>query len=325
MLWFVMGNLKKNQYRTANIFFVAFVLSFVSFLGTACHLVKKPDPISENTDRFLQSNQAISDSVGIEIFTIRITPPQQELVRQLWLDIDEQILVPPLRRELAEQGFRVGLLGNLLTPALSQLINITADADSGKPNELNEFRRVTLTDLSRETAATKQYCHLLPDMRVSLKVFDNPLPELSRFWLEGGQFCGQTYKNALGFICVEAQMQTNGTVRFEIIPELEYGTTERRIRIHSGVMFSEEGRPRLPFTSLTVTQDILPGQWIIIGTTSPNCTGMARAFFFRGTEEPEQKMLAIRLIKMNKGKPSSSTSDLPVLEKETDFTFQERN
>jgi hypothetical protein len=301
-----------------------FILIFILIVGSACHLIKKPEPTTgKNIDHLLQQGQTPPDSVGIEIFTIRITPQQQELVRQLWLEVDEQMITPPLRRELMAQGIRIGILGDILTPALSQLIHVTGDANVGNVNMFSDFQEVSVAEIPHDPPVTRQYRNLLPDMRASLKAFEEPVPELSRFWFENGQFCGQTYKDALGLICINARNQNNGTVRFDIVPELEYGTMERRIRIHSAMMIPENGRPRLPFVSLTVTQNLLPGQWILIGPTNPNCSGIGRVFFIRGNEEPEQKILAVRLIKMKKNPPNGS--NIPEPEKETNFLFQERN
>jgi hypothetical protein len=299
------------------------ILTLILIFGAACHLIKKPEPTGKNIDQLLQQGQVSSDSVGIEIFTIRTTPQQQELVRQLWLEVDEQMIAPALRRELQEQGIRTGVLGDLLTPALSQLIHVTGDAKTGNVNTFSDFQEVSVAEIPHDPPVTRQYRNLLPDMRASLKAFEEPVPEFSRFWFENGQFCGQTYKDALGLICVSARNQNNGTVRFDIVPELEYGITEWRIRIHSAIMIPESGRPRLPFVSLTITQNLLPGQWILIGPTIPNCSGIGQVFFIRGNEEPEQKILAIRLIKMKKNTPSGS--NIPEPEKGTDFLFQERN
>lgn len=297
---------------------------FILIFGTACHLIKKPEePTGKNIDHLLQQGQIPSDSVGIEIFTIRTTPQQQELVRQLWMEVDEQMIAPPLRRDLMEQGIRIGVLGDLLTPALSQLIHVTGDARTGNANMFHDFQEVSVAEIPHDPPVTRQYRNLLPDMRASLKAFDYPVPELSRFWFENGRFCGQTYKDALGLICVSARNQNNGTVRFDIVPELEYGTMERRIRIHSAMMIPENGRPRLPFVSLTVTQNLLPGQWILIGPAIPDCSGIGRVLFIRGNEEPEQKILAVRLIKMKKNTPNGS--NIPEPENGIDFLFQERN
>ncbi|MDR2757243.1 MAG: hypothetical protein LBC20_16215 [Planctomycetaceae bacterium] len=313
-----------RAYRLKYHLIISVIFTLILIFGTACHLIKKPEPTTgKSIEHLLQQGQTSSDSVGIEIFTIRTTPQQQELVRQLWLEVDEQMIAPPLRRELMEQGIRMGVLGDLLTPALSQLIHVTGDAKAGNVNMFSDFQEVSVAEIPHDPPVTRQYRNLLPDMRASLKAFEEPVPELSRFWFENGQFCGQTYKDALGLICVNARNQNNGTVRFDIVPELEYGTMERHIRIHSAMMIPENGRPRLPFVSLTVTQNLLSGQWILMGPTTPNCSGIGRVLFIRGNEEPELKILAIRLIKMKKNPPNGS--NIPEPEKGTEFLFPERN
>jgi len=238
------------------------------------------------------------DAVSIEIFTIRLAPHQNELVQTLWQEVDEQSLPPQLRRELHTQGFRVGILHDLLSPALTQLLNNSSENKSEvPPGNLQEF---SMADVARETTVVRNVHNLFPDMRALIKVFDdqNALPEFSLFRQENGMLHGQTYTQAVGILCVSAGVNKDGSAQLQIVPELEYGTLERRIRTVSGVVVHETSRPRYVFETLTISQRLLPGQWVIMGTTTMDSAGVGKAFFVRKISTPEQRLLAIRLVQV---------------------------
>lgn len=265
------------------------------------------------------------DMVGVDIFLIRITPQRRELLRQLWHEVDELPIPTALRRDLVEHGLRVGVQGSFLSPSLSQLINVTAsptgNEHAGLPGGMEE---ISVADIRSDAGVSRQYRNLMPGMRAVLRPFDQPIAELPFFWHENGRICGKTYHNAVGLIGLTARPQHNGTVRFELVPELEHGTMETRTRLQNMVVFQESGRPRRAFEELAVSLDLLPGQWIIIGPTSVDSLGVGRAFFVRGTDGDEQKIIAIRLVDVKKPVPSPGSST-PTPENGSNTTIPERN
>jgi len=239
-----------------------------------------------------------TEAVTIEIFTIRLAPHQNELVQQLWQETDEQSLPPQLRRELLTQGFRVGILRDLLSPALTQLLNGSSESRSEMP--LGDFQEFSMADVAREATIARNVHNLFPEMRALIKVFDdqNALPEFALFRQENGMLHGQTYTQAVGIFCVSACINKDGSAQIQIVPELEYGTLERRIRTVAGVVVQETSRPRYAFETLTISQRLLPGQWIIMGATTMDSAGAGKAFFVRKISTPEQRLLAVRLVQV---------------------------
>jgi len=263
------------------------------------------------------------NSVVVEICIIPIAPHQNELLQQLWRELDEQSLPPQLRRELHTQGFRAGILGNLISPALAQLLNISSEASASTP--WGEMQEISVAEAAREPMTTRHLRTLLPGMSAIIKVFgDNAvMPELSLFWNENGMFGGRTYYNALGLIFISAVANRDGSAQIQIVPELEHGFMEHRIRTVSGMVVQESGRPRHTFESLTISQRLLPGQWLIMGATALDSPGAGKAFFSRRTSAPEQRILAIRLV--NVTVDSSPSSLLPVVPRGTEAIVPERN
>ena len=260
----------------------------------SCNLIKFPKPSGgpiANTS--VPLNQP-TDTVSVEIFIVRLTPHQNELLQQLWREVDEQSLPPQLRRELFAEGFRVGILGNLLSPALAQLLNVSADGRVDMP--WGEIQEVSVADAVREPTVTRNIRNLLPTMRALVKIFDTPLPEQVFFREENGMTHGQTYMDAIGLLCVSATANKDGSAQIQIVPEVEHGVSELRVRPVSGMVVQETSRPRYSFESLMVSQRLLPGQWLIMGATTPNAAGAGKTFFVRRHTGLEQRFLAIRLI-----------------------------
>ena len=265
---------------------------------------------------------ANTDMVSIEIFIIRLAPHQNELLQQLWREVDEQSLPPQLRRELFAEGFRVGILGNLLSPALTQLLNISADGKVDVP--WGEFQESSATNATREPMATRNMRNLLPEMRALVKVFDTPLSEQSLFREENGMIHGQTFTEAMGILCISALANRDGSAQIQIVPELEHGVAEHRFRPMAGMVVQNTSKPRHSFEALAVSQRLLPGQWLIMGTTTPDSAGAGKAFFVRRDSGLEQRLLAIRLLNAT----SATTPPTPVpttVPRGTETIMPERN
>lgn len=270
----------------------------------ACIPFKGTETVPQTGNLFPQ-RELPENTVGIDIFVVRVSPQQQVLVNQLWLEVDEQMIPTMQRYELRDQGLRLGVQGSYLSSSLSQLINVTASRSGERKPETGETDGVSIAELQDNPAVTRQYRNLMPGMRGVVQPFEDTIAELSLFWNENGRICGKTYKDARGLITLSAKTQKNGMVRFEISPELEYGEPETKIRHENAVFFHQSGKPRKMFESLAVSLDLLPGQWIIIGPTSSDCKGIGHGFFTRGTEKNEQRLIAIRLANMKRSDPAS--------------------
>jgi hypothetical protein len=222
------------------------------------------------------------DSVTLEIFTVRLALHQNDIAQQLWREIDEQSLPPQRRRELLAEGFRVGILGNQVSPTLARLIAVSNSE----------------TDAVRESAS-RNVLTLLPNMHAPIKIFDDQhtLPELPLFWMENGMYSGQIYQHALGLLSVSAKANKDGSAHIQIVPALEHGNLSQHWRIETGALVQSENRPRRTFESLTVSQRLQAGQWLIIGATTSDSAGAGKAFFVRQSPVSEQRFLAIRFVK----------------------------
>ena len=263
----------------------------------SCNSLKFLNPVSTNTEANAPVYDAHPNTVTVEIYIIRFSPHQNKLVQQLWQESDEQSLPTHLRRDLLAQGFRVGILNNLISPSLEQLISFSSDGVSDIYS--GEFQEFSAADVIRESGATRHTRQLLPGMRAVLKPFNdqNALTEISLFRQENGKMHGETYTKAIGVFFISAAANQDGSAQIHIAPVLEHGTPGWRLRTVAGMVVQDENRPSQIFETLNISQSLIPGQWIIIGATTSNSAGVGKAFFTRSDSISEQRLLAIRLVR----------------------------
>ena len=71
----------------------------------------------------LQPAQPSPDSVAMEIIWARFPANDPVLNDAAWRDIDETQIEPAVRRELANNGFRAGVIGGTLPTAIGQVLH----------------------------------------------------------------------------------------------------------------------------------------------------------------------------------------------------------
>jgi len=261
------------------------------------------------TKPMLQTGE-INGAVSIEVFYIRITPQQRETLQKLWQETDEMVLDAPFRYKLRREGLRFGILGDVLSAPLSELINVTGIQQNTSNGTAGEVE-VPINSAAINSNVMKHSRNLFPGMSASLPLFDSSVSEMTRFWQENGKICGRTYQDARGMIRLSAQVQADGKVKFQIVPELEYGQIETKIKTHAHILSLESGKPRHIFEDLTIKVDLIPGQWFIMGPAAANCSGIGRDFFMREDERNEFKIIAVRLVRV-KNEPQRGKAELPI-------------
>lgn len=301
------------------------LLSMVS-----CHWLRPPEMAPPPRDGLLHGRKPAANTVGIEVYYIRLAPQQENLVRQLWMEVDELILTDTrLRHELMEHGYRIGIQGAVLSETLSKLLNISETEETGHSRGFGEFTELAVSDIPRDPPVQRLIWNLMPDMQVKLTLFDDPVPDLSLFRVgSSGLIRGETYQNAQSLLTVSAVPEHDGRVRFQLMPELEYGEKSVRYEFNSGLGYLEHRRPSLPFTSLTVSLNLYPGQWIVVGPSQREDAGLGRAFFTRGDGRQngyQKKLLVIRLTNVQRPAASRHADTLPDPVRPTGWTIPDRH
>lgn len=247
-------------------------------------------PIRSEAKSPLSPPQMSPDSVVLDIFFARFPQGEEDPIGPMWNEIDEQAIPADVRRRLAENGFRVGIVGERIPDKLAQLLELTDRvSNQGEPGE------TVVTNLESEPRVTRRHLQLRANQQseiVTSEVYER-LPVLT---CDSGDVCGRTYPKAQGVLLAKALPDRDGRVRMDLLPQLQYGEVQQRFTGRYGAFKLETGRSRRDFDNLALSATLAPGSMIVMSSL-PNRTGGLGHHFFthQSSGKLEQKLLVIRL------------------------------
>ncbi len=280
-----------------------------------------PEAPTERT--LLRPVEMASDGVQLEIVSVRFPYADATLNGDMWSEIDEQQLPPDQRRDLAENGFRAGIVSGQLPTALQQLI--TAAEQPGTVTEAS-------ANFGKAPAVSKQQMQLHSGWHGQIFA-SSTYPELPLLTCRNGTVCGRTYSQAQCILNTTLVAQDDQKVKLQLMPELDYGearqqwvtdevTSVSQALNRDGVLRPQSGKPKQMFDRLSFDAMLAPGQMLLL-TTLPERSGSLGHFFFTDeqSEQTEQKLLIVRLAQ-SKTNDLFSTADStnPVVNSTTERT-----
>ena len=249
-------------------------------------------PLRPEGKSLLGKLQLPPDSVALEMFFVRFPFGQADANQTLWQQVDEQQLPNDLRRRLAENGFRAGLISVQPPEVLSKLMELK-NKPAPTPGKATELK---IADMDQEPRVVRRYLQLRSGKRseiVASDVYDE-LPVLTR---EVGGVCGHTYPKAQGLLALKAEAEADGRVRLDLVPEVHYGEPRQRYVGEGAALILQAGRARKAFDELTITAVLLPGHMLLIGSLDSRPGTLGHQFFTcKSNGRLEQKLLIIRLV-----------------------------
>ncbi len=250
---------------------------------------------SENT--LLRPVETVSDGVQLEIVSIRVPYDDATLNGELWTGIDEQQLLPDVRRELANNGLRAGIVSGPMPAALTQLL-----AASEKPASVSE----AAASLEQAPVVSRQKMQLHSGWRGQIFA-SNTYPELPLLTSDDGRVCGHSYLQAQCVLNTRVLSQGDRQVKLQFTPELQYGETRKQwvaddvatvsqALNRDGVFRPQSGKPKQVFQRLSFEATLAPEQMLLL-TTLPDRSGSLGHYFFteQQPDHLQQKLLIIRL------------------------------
>lgn len=237
----------------------------------------------------LRPAQKSPDAVAIEILFVRCSYADAEVNGALWSEIDEQRIPIETRRKLAANGFRVGIVGGQIPLALEKLMSLSQSAP-----QPDESQQANLEE--NDAKVTGRMLQLRAGKRTEIqtsRVFD----ELPILFPQDGQLVGRTFPKAQGVFEVRAFPESDGRIKLDLLPELQFGEPSNRYRpSQEGVWLIEMSRNREVFEHLRLETLVSPGEFLLI-TGIPDRAGSLGDHFFsdRTTSPREQKLLLLRV------------------------------
>ena len=230
-------------------------------------------------------------SVALEIFSVRLTPTEVEQYQQLWEEVDEQSLPVDVRRRLARNGFRVGVLAGQIPTKLAHLLELR-DQPVGDttqhltPKELADPPRVTLRHLQTRMGERNEI--------TTSGIYDQ-LPVLLS---DSGELRGLTYSQAQGVFALKVIAQPDGRVVLDLTPEVQHDQSRQHWVGDQAMFRMETGRPKRSFDDLRITPVLYSGSILMLGCQIDRVGSLGHYFFHEpaGREEKLQtKLVLIRL------------------------------
>jgi hypothetical protein len=243
--------------------------SLAGYLAIATAMIGcAPLDVGKKAANALPSGRLPPDAVVLDLAFVRVRAADANGYDAIWAAADEQRLGAEARTALANNGLRVGVLGQQLPPRLRELIDATPkllpQLSEGQPDEL-------------DLAGSRQHLPVRAGHRTVVtasKVF----PSLPVLLSENGSVRGYQLADARCTLSLKAYPQGDGRVKLSITPEIEHGQLKERWGGSEGMMIQQTSQERLTLDRLSFDALLTPGQTLLLSTT-PDIKGLGEYYF----------------------------------------------
>lgn len=227
-----------------------------------------------------------ADSVVLEVAFARMPLSDQAAYDEIWQHADEQAFPIEVRRELAANGLRCGILGNQLPMRLKQVLDRNASSLADQAEDAIEAESAT------SRADRRIQCRAGRRAKVyTSKTFDS----LALLTQEQGVVRGWPLSQAQCLFGLKAYPQGDARARLDLVPEVEHGETKTQYVGREGTVMPQLARERVVLDSLKLEATLTPGHVLMISTT-PEAKGLGNHFFVESSVAgPVRSLLLIRL------------------------------
>jgi hypothetical protein len=281
-------------------------------LSGGCHLLNEGAIAKSHSP--LRRMASSPDSVALEIIWARFPQNDEELNGSVWSQIDETQLTPAVRRELADNGFRVGVLAGMPPAAIARVLDLkgepTTDAATKTVEVTDDPMAVhgQAADLMKEPTVKRRLMQLRRGRRAEIQASD-VLDSVPMLLTSGRELGGRTYRDAQAVYALQVDPRPDQTVGIELTPELHHG--QSRVRWtggDDGILRQLPARDHEVFDSMRMKVRLSPGEMLVLMSLPDAESRLGHYFHTVETADgPQQKLVLIRLAQV----PRSDTFDIP--------------
>jgi hypothetical protein len=221
------------------------------------------------------------DAVSLEIAFLHVPEDDPLLKEPLWQAVDELHFPPQLRKQLADNGLRCGVVGSRLPLPWQQLLDSAEEAaDDSLTGDVRNIRRRVQARSGRRneiwaSRTLDQIALLMPNAH--------------------HQVIGRTFHDASCLFAMKAKPQGDGRVKLEFVPELHYGDAKSEYVGQDGMFRLKVEREKEVFANLRMEAMLSAGQTLVI-SCSEQPTGLGKHYFSeRSADGNYRQFLLIRL------------------------------
>jgi hypothetical protein len=227
------------------------------------------------------------DAVVLELAFVRLPVSDHASYNAIWSQADEQHFSSELRKELAANGLRVGVLGQQLPSELRAALDAAA-------SQLEERAEDTGTnDTQANLKQRRIQCRTGKRTKI---VVSRTRPSMSFLTLDAGSVQGKLLENAQCLLALKPYAQGDGRARLDLTPEIEHGELQSDyVDAGQGSLMLRQGRERVVLDRLRSVATLSAGQVLIMSNT-PDLKGVGEQFFSETAGgRAERTLLLVRL------------------------------
>ena len=222
-------------------------------------------------------------TIPVEVVFVRHEEHDADLGVELWKEVDEQVLDDALRRRLATNGLRAGIVTGGLPPHLAARI---------LPDRIDQASTGDL--LATDAPLAKRLLRLLPGRRSEILVAAG-IRELVLLEEREGQVQGGTFHDASGLLELKLRPAADGRVRVELVPEIRHGPLERSWVGEEGMFRMEAGQRRHRRDDLAFGLDLREGDLLVLGCAGAKAATLGDALLRdQGGDRSTRRLLVVR-------------------------------
>lgn len=238
-----------------------------------------PEPVGTATT----ATKPAPRTIAVELIFARFEEHDTACRHELWQAVDEQSIDDALRRRLAANGLRVGIVTGDLPPQLAERIL----PDRAAPATTSDM-------VAAESPLTHRLLRLLPGRRSEV-IAAAGVANLVLLETGDGQVRGGTFRDATGLFELKVRPAADGRVRIELVPEIKHGPLERSWVGEDGMFRMEAGQRRHRRDDLALGVELREGGLLVVGCAGEKGATLGDALLRdQGGNRSTLRLLAIR-------------------------------
>ncbi len=287
------------------------VLVMLLVLGASGCQLFTADHESLHGQALLKPAPVSPDSVAMEIIWARFPANDPVLEDAAWRDIDEAHIDPAVRRELANNGLRAGVISGSMPPAISKVLHQGESFESAgdvNAKDAAKSKQAQAAELLAEPIVHGRSCRLRRNQRFEVQASE-VYPSLPLLISGGTELGGRTFEQAQAIYALRVDPRPDRTALVELTPELHHGVPRWRYTGEGGAMHQDIRKDREVFDRLRLTAKLCPGETLVL-MSLPDAGSRLGHYFHTvdSADGPQQKLILIRLAEIP---PSDTFADAP--------------
>jgi hypothetical protein len=268
-----------------------------------CRLMNEQPDFDNHT--LLKPAQSSPGSVRMEILWVRVPAGDPDLNGSAWQEIEEAQFDPAVQRELADNGFRAGVIKGNFPKAISQALHQHSASEDAPIQVTGETSELIADPIVRgrikQMPRNKRHEITASDVYPSIPLLSRNQQELN----------GRTLEQVQAIYAMRVDpLADHGTI-VELTPELHYGAARMRVTGgDEGVWHQTMQRDREVFDEMRIKARLTPGDTLVVMGRPDAGSRLGHYFHTVDSEEgPQQKLILIRLAEVPQGDTFAAMND----------------